>query len=168
MRQLARRMPMNKLCARFSFVEYQIDRGLTCRPRIDEQRTAGCFKGGGSFIAQIVERFSQRRTPGLVPAGLATGLTAAIANPAADTVGTTPRAPFALWASADFDFHFRWVPIQIFAIVCDRKSARGRIDRQRVSQAKFAKLVMMPVGLTVSCDIYQIRVLCASLREAVN
>ena len=67
----------------------------------------------------------------------------------------TPGASFAPLAVADLDFQFRWVLVEIVAVVRYSKTARGRVDCERISKAEFAKLVMMPVGLAVGCDIDQ-------------
>src|SRR2546429_9949800 len=54
---------------------------------------------------------------------------------------------------AEFNFR-RWrMLLQIFAIIGNPETTRRRIRLERISQAKFTKLVMMPVAFSVGGDI---------------
>ncbi len=141
---------------------------VTRYPGIDEEFAASCFKGSGSLIAQKVERIAQRSTPGLVPSWLATGMTAAVTNPAADAMHATPRTAFAEFAIADLNFKLGRMTIQKVGVVGCCKTTRGRVNFERVSQAEFAKLVMMSVGLTIRGNIDQRTDSSRSLDETLD
>ncbi len=53
---------------------------------------------------------------------------------------------------------------EMFAVVRHLKSARGRVDFQRISETEFAELVVMAVRFTVGRDIDQ--TCCATRRSS--
>ena len=87
-----------------------------------------CFKVTDVFIAQIIQRLSQRGAPLLIPIRLASSLATAIANPATYVVRTAPRCPFPVWPIVDFNFQRRRMLVEIIAVVRDPKAARGTIQ----------------------------------------
>src|SRR2546422_296114 len=75
-------------------IENHIDVVITRFPRIAEDLAAFCFEARADGIAQPIESLPQRRSPFLIPAGMAAGVAATIAVPSFHAVRATPCRAF--------------------------------------------------------------------------
>src|SRR6266567_768224 len=92
-----------KLLARMILIENQRDAVISRLPRIAEQFATRPFKVCDIFVTQQIQSLTQRRAPSLIPSLFAAGVTAAIANPAANAMRTTPRGTLSIGAVIDFN-----------------------------------------------------------------
>src|SRR5437763_807216 len=136
-------MVMKKLLAQTMRIENQFNAVIARLPGINEQGSARGCKVKCIFVTQEIQRLSQRGAPGLIPSRLASGMTTAITNPAADAVRTAPRSAFAKGAAANFNVEPGRILVEIFAVIRELKTARRRVDLDCVGQADIAKLEMM-------------------------
>src|SRR5687767_193369 len=81
-------------------------------------------------IAQVVQRGTQWSTPFLVPSGLTTRVTTAVAHPATHTMLATPRSPLFLRAAVYLDFMLRRVAVQELIIISHPKPLARSLHRQ--------------------------------------
>src|SRR6266704_305780 len=102
--------------------------------------------------AELIERAAQRRTPVLRPARIHARVTSAVAAPAFNPVGTTPRS-----VVDDLDFVRRRMRLEILAVIRDLREVVRLDIMQRVSQCHFAVTMMMSIGLTVGRNVHELQ-----------
>ncbi len=112
---------------------------------------------GRDGIAQVVERFAQRRTPLLIPAGTA-ARTAAVGAPAFDAVRAAPRGVF-----DNLRFEARGIFLEELAVVGQVGAGRIGLDgvilqrMQHPRERHLAIFVMVTVALAVGGDVHDLR-----------
>src|SRR5262245_50565830 len=93
-------------------IQHHIDVGVTRLPRVTKEYSRLFFVFRRDRITEPVQCLPEGKPPILIPLGITSGIAAAVAIPAFDSMGTAPRAAF-----PDFDFEGRRMLFQIFAIV---------------------------------------------------
>jgi hypothetical protein len=107
-----------------------------------------------SPVAQQIQGLTQGAAPFLVPSGLASGLTAAVPDPAADAMSAGPGRALPSWAWLDFGLPLRGKAVQEFAIVSDEVVASACLVFQPIRQGAVTPLGMMPIGLAVRGEVH--------------
>src|SRR5438309_10948744 len=113
-------------------IENQRNAVVARSPWINEEPSARRFKEHSIFVAEKIQRLSQRRSPALIPSRLTSGVTAAVANPPVNAVSATPGSSFAVLAVIDLDFELRRMSGEKFPIVSDFETPGGRFYFERV------------------------------------
>src|SRR4029077_7519705 len=109
-------------------------------------------KGKSGRVPHALRRLAYRLPPLLIPAGMAAGVTAAMASPALDAVKTAPGGSF-----NNVDLVGRRMPFEIFAIVCQLRQLIRLDGVQGVGESHVAEAVVMAVTFTVCSDMDELR-----------
>ncbi|GIV31028.1 MAG: hypothetical protein KatS3mg029_0379 [Saprospiraceae bacterium] len=133
-------------------VEHHVDVIVAGLPDIFEQRAGFFFENFPQPVAQPVEGLAQRSPPGLVPAGAAARVTAAIRAPTLHTMNTAPRRRL-----VDGHLVLRRVQLQEMGVVGDGCQLVGSDVVDARSQGHFAEAVVMAVALPIGGDVRQFR-----------
>jgi hypothetical protein len=129
-------------------VEQHADVVVARRPGILEQLAARGLERRRHAVAQPVESVAQRLAPALVPALLASRVTAAVGVPAADAVSAAPGGVL-----LDLDLVVRRETLQELRVVGEPDTVARVQPQQRVGERHVAVAVVVAVGLTVGRDV---------------
>ncbi len=115
------------------------------------EKPGSLLKTRGQLVTQSIESFAQRRSPGLIPAGMS-GIAATIGAPAFQAVRAAPGTVF-----EDFDFMRGRMFREVFPVAGNLGELFGLDVIERISEGHLAVAVMMAVGFAVGGDVYKFR-----------
>src|ERR1019366_7713960 len=121
-------------------------------PRVAQQFLRANLVHSGEFVAQPVQRFSQRSSPFLLPLPIRPGVAATIALPPCNPVHTTPGCVL-----QDFNFLRRGMLSKILAVIRDSRQFVLFDVVESIREGHVAARVMVSVRLAVSSDVDQLR-----------
>src|SRR5713226_8797920 len=161
-------MAGKKLVTPTPVLEHHADIVVTHRPRIAKEIASRFFEVCRGSVAKQIERLPQGPTPCLVPTFLAAGLAPTITVPAADSVGATPRSPFAVGPRFYLHLVSRRILLEEFSVIRDVEVASRGLRLEGVGDTTVTEAKMMPVAFTVGCDVDKLAVATARQIEALG
>ncbi len=133
-------------------IEDDLDVGVASGPEIFEERLGELFGEGRGGVAEVVESFTKRGAPLLIPAGLASAVAAAVGAPALDAMHAGPGGVF-----RDFGLPFGREFFEELAVVGEAGLAGVFDPVHGVGEGHLAVLVMVAVALAVGGDVRDLR-----------